>query len=216
MTKLEQIIIQFRGELGGDFITSDIVGMDGISIAGASLDPNFNSSDASARFAEVMKLAVKISKRIDIGQVEDNLVSTDKTYIISRFLGDGTYYWVVVVTSNATLGTLRMLMNEYAPQLWDAIPKDLSPKIVAVVQEKPTEEKKEDVKPKNEKSRANFWADATPKEDRQKDEEKNSKPKSEKPRGSFWADATPKEEDVPDETKGGEKDDSALKTFQYP
>jgi predicted regulator of Ras-like GTPase activity (Roadblock/LC7/MglB family) len=124
MAKLDQIIQQFRSELGSDFISTDVVGMDGMSIAGGSVDPNFDASDASARFTMVMKLAAKVSGKIGMGKVEDNLVTTNKTYIVSRFLGDCTYYWVVVVSRNATLGTVRMLMNEYMNQLWDAIPAE--------------------------------------------------------------------------------------------
>jgi predicted regulator of Ras-like GTPase activity (Roadblock/LC7/MglB family) len=159
MSKLEQVIQQFKSELGGDFVSTDVVGMDGISIAGGSVDPNFSASDAAARFAEVMKLAVKVSKKIDIGKVDDNLVTTDKNYIISRFLGDGSYYWVVVVTSNATLGTLRMLMNEFSPQMWDAIPHTVTMPTIEEILERPMDVKiqPEEVKPS--KPKGNFWAD---------------------------------------------------------
>src|SRR5512136_762492 len=109
MAKLEQLIQQFRTELGADFISTDVVGMDGISIAGGSIDPNFNSTDAAARFSMVIKLADRISQKLSLGKVDDNLVSTDKAYIIARFLGDGSYYWGVAVTRNATLGTVRMI-----------------------------------------------------------------------------------------------------------
>ena len=123
MAKLDQLIQQFRSELGADFVSTDVVGMDGLSIAGGSIDPNFNSTDASARFSMIMKLAEKSSSKLGMGKVDDNLVTTDKAYIIARFIGDGSYYWGVAVTRNATLGTVRMLMNEYADQLWDAIPR---------------------------------------------------------------------------------------------
>lgn len=123
MSKLEQLIQQFRSELGADFVSTDVVGMDGMSIAGGSIDPNFDSTEASARFAMVMKLAGKASDKIGMGAVDDNLVTTDKAYIIARFLGNGSYFWGVAVTRNATLGTVRMMMNEYADQLWDAIPR---------------------------------------------------------------------------------------------
>ena len=123
MAKLDLLIQQFRSELGADFISTDVVGMDGLSIGGGSIDPNFNSTDASARFSMVMKLAAKVSGKLGLGKVEDNLVTTDKAYIIARFLGDGSYYWGVAVTRNATLGTVRMLLNEYADQIWDAIPR---------------------------------------------------------------------------------------------
>jgi predicted regulator of Ras-like GTPase activity (Roadblock/LC7/MglB family) len=164
MNKLEQVIYQFRNELGSDFISTDVVGMDGISIGGGSLNPNFESADISARFAEVMKLAVKISTKIYIGKVDENLVTTDTTYIISRFLGDGQYYWVVVVSSNATLGTVRMLMNEFAPQINDAIPHDVNPSVQTTAAVNMDEPKTQE-KTKQEKPKRNFWADATPKND---------------------------------------------------
>lgn len=169
MNKLEQVIYQFRNELGSDFISTDVVGMDGISIGGGSLNPNFESADISARFAEVMKLAVKISTKIYIGKVDENLVTTDTTYIISRFLGDGQYYWVVVVSSNATLGTVRMLMNEFTPQIFDAIPHDSTPAVQAAVAATVEEPKPQD-KVKQDKPKRNFWADATPKNDDNSDE----------------------------------------------
>jgi predicted regulator of Ras-like GTPase activity (Roadblock/LC7/MglB family) len=158
MNKLDQVIFQFRNELGSDFISTDVVGMDGISIGGGSLNPHFDAADISARFAEVMKLAVKISTKIEIGKVDDNLVTTDSTYIISRFLGDGQYYWAVVVSSNATLGTVRMLMNEYAPQIHDAIPHDDNP--VALKTTEKVDELNAQDKQKQDKPKKNFWADA--------------------------------------------------------
>jgi predicted regulator of Ras-like GTPase activity (Roadblock/LC7/MglB family) len=57
-----------------------------------------------------------------MGKVEDNLTTSEKAYIIARFVGDGSYYWVVAVTRNATLGSVRMVMNEYAQQISAILP----------------------------------------------------------------------------------------------
>lgn len=122
MAKLEQLIQEIRGSLGADFISTDVVGMDGISIAGGSASPDFDSNAASARFAMVMKLGSKISGQLTWGDVDDVLVTTDRAYILSRFLGNGSYFWELTVTRNATLGSVRVLMNEYIESLWDAIP----------------------------------------------------------------------------------------------
>ena len=119
---LQSILSEFQSEMGGDLVSTDVVGMDGLSIAGLSSDPNFDNSAASARFAMVMKLSARVSDKIKLGDVEDSLVTTDQAYVLSRFLGDGSYYWGVAVTKGATLGVVRMLMNEYADQLWAAIP----------------------------------------------------------------------------------------------
>lgn len=123
MNSLEQLLQQVRTELGSDFVSTDVVGMDGLSIAGGSISPDFDATLASARFAMVMKLAAKVSNKIKMGAVDDNLVTTDKSFILARFLGDGSYYWGVTVSREATLGVVRMLMKEYADQLWDAIPR---------------------------------------------------------------------------------------------
>ncbi len=122
MTRLNELLQEVRSEIGSDFISTEVVGLDGLSIAEITADPNFDGSAASARFAMVMKLSEQVAKKIDMGRVDDNLVTTDKVYIISRFLGDGSYYWGLAVTRDAVLGLVRMVMNEYAAQLWEAIP----------------------------------------------------------------------------------------------
>ncbi len=122
MTKIDELLQQIRVETGAFFIATDIVGMDGISVGGGSISPDFDSTAASARFAMVMKLATQVSKKLGLGEMEDDLVTTDKAYVITRYIGDGTYFWDIAVSRDATLGTVRMMMNEYGPQLWDAIP----------------------------------------------------------------------------------------------
>lgn len=123
MATVQDLLDEFRTEIGADFVSTDVVGMDGLSIAGMSADPNFDGSAASARFAMVMKLASKVADKIEMGEVDDTLTTTDRAYILTRFLGNNSYYWGVAVTREATLGVVRMLMNEYADQLWDAIPR---------------------------------------------------------------------------------------------
>ncbi len=122
MARIDDILREVRNQLGSDFVSTDVVGMDGISIAGGSIDPNFDSTAASARFAMVMKLASKVATKVGMGTVEDSLVTTDRVYILTRFIGDGSYYWGMAVTLEATLGVVRILMNEYADQIWEAIP----------------------------------------------------------------------------------------------
>jgi predicted regulator of Ras-like GTPase activity (Roadblock/LC7/MglB family) len=121
MSKLEDVLQRLHLELGADFISSDVVGKDGISIAGGSIDPAFNSTMASARFAGVMELASRASGKIKLGKVEENLVTTDRVYIIARLVGDGSYYWYLAIRREATLGSVLLIMNEYAPKLWNAI-----------------------------------------------------------------------------------------------
>lgn len=122
MAKLDQLLQEIRVELGGDFIATDIVGSDGISIAGTSADPNFDSSAGSARFAMVMKLSSKVSDKLAVGVVQENMATTENAIILARYLGNGSYFWMMAVPKDATLGSVRMVMNEYKDKLWDAIP----------------------------------------------------------------------------------------------
>ena len=122
MAKMDDILTDVQNQLGAEFVSTEIVGMDGMAIAGVSKDASFDSSVISARLAMVMKLSTKVADKMSMGTVEDNLVTTDKTFILVRFLGDSSYYWRISVTKEATLGIIRMLMNEYAEELWDSIP----------------------------------------------------------------------------------------------
>ena len=123
MSKLDELIQQIRVELGSDFVSTSIIGADGLSIAGGSMDPSFDNSEASARYAMVMKLAMKVGDKLALGAVDDNLTTTDKALILNRFLGDGSYFWELVIAKEATLGSVRLMMNEYAPKFWNAIPR---------------------------------------------------------------------------------------------
>lgn len=123
MSKLQDVLQEVQNEIGSEFIASDVVGSDGLSIAGISTRSDFDSNAAAARFAMVMKLASKVSDKLQIGTMDDNLVTTSQGFILSRFLGDGSYYWNLAVTDEATLGVVRMVMNDYAEQLWDVIPR---------------------------------------------------------------------------------------------
>lgn len=122
MAKLNQLLQDIRTELGGDFISMDVVGNDGMSIAGTSADASYDSAAASARFAMIMKLASKIGDKLNLGGVDDNMATTDQAIILSRYMGDGSYFWVLAIPKDATLGSVRMTMNEYTDQIWNAIP----------------------------------------------------------------------------------------------
>jgi predicted regulator of Ras-like GTPase activity (Roadblock/LC7/MglB family) len=123
MTKIDDLLQQVRAELGPDFLSSDVVGMDGLSIGGLSSNPDFDSDATSARFAMIMRLAERVADRTKMGAVDESLVTAKNSYIITRFIGDGSYYWGLTVSRNAVLGMVRMVMDEYADQLWAAVPR---------------------------------------------------------------------------------------------
>ena len=121
-TTIEDILLDVRKQLGTDFISSEIVGLDGLTISETAMDPDFDSDTIAARLAMVMKLSTKVSEKMNIGTVEDSLITTDQGFMLIRFLGDNSYYWRVAVNKDATLGVVRMLMTEYADRIWGVIP----------------------------------------------------------------------------------------------
>lgn len=124
MTKLDQLLQQIRNEIGGDFVSMSISGPDGIAIARETVNADKNASDEiTTRAIMVLQLAKKVSDKLGLGEFEENMLTSDKIYGILAYLGDGSYSWTVAVSRKATLGTVRMILNEYASQVWDAIPR---------------------------------------------------------------------------------------------
>jgi len=62
-----------------------------------------------------------------------------------------------------------MLMNEFAPQINDAVPHDVIPTAPTIVAETVEETKPQD-KVKQDKPKRNFWADASPKKEDDSDD----------------------------------------------
>lgn len=121
MAKLDQLIKEIQNELGPDFYYMEIVGSDGLSIAGTKV-VNMDTVAIAARFALVDKLAMKVADKLNLGEVEDNLISINTSYALMHRLGDGSYFAVIGLARTAPLGVVRMLMKDYSEQLWDAIP----------------------------------------------------------------------------------------------
>lgn len=123
MANLNEVLKEMAQEIPG-LVGCDVVGMDGVSIGTYSPDPKFDTEAASAQFAMVMKLVQKSASQLNAGNVEDNLVTTDKSYIVTRFLGDGHYYLGVAADKEtASLGNLRLITRQFADDLWEAVPK---------------------------------------------------------------------------------------------
>lgn len=123
MAELNELLRSMADDIPG-FISADVVGMDGLSIAGYATDPDFDAEAASAQFALVMKLVQKTVGQLGDDLVEDNLVTSDNAYILTRFLGDGSYYLGVAVDKEtASLGNVRLMTRQYADDLWETIPK---------------------------------------------------------------------------------------------
>lgn len=122
VSKLQSVLDRFREEVP-EFVATDIVSTDsGLSIGGATLDPEFDSSLASASYAEVVKSNRTALDLLGLGadSTEDILVSTEKVLILLRIMG-GEYFHVLAITRRGNLGFARAIMKKYEGSLMQAI-----------------------------------------------------------------------------------------------
>jgi predicted regulator of Ras-like GTPase activity (Roadblock/LC7/MglB family) len=113
-----------HSEIGGELVQLSICGPDGIAIARETILKDIDLADTiTGRAIMAIQTARKATDKLKLGNYEETILTSDKTYIMSKFLGDGSYSILLSFTRKATLGTVRMILEEYAPQLWDAIPR---------------------------------------------------------------------------------------------
>jgi predicted regulator of Ras-like GTPase activity (Roadblock/LC7/MglB family) len=122
MKKLDEILQKFRMEVGPVFIAVDVVGPDGISIAGETVIPNFDNTVGAARGTMAMTLAKQVCEKLQLGPMEEFMFTSEMGFFVSTDLGN-TYSFMVGVAKQATLGMLRVLIKDYSQQIVDAIPR---------------------------------------------------------------------------------------------
>jgi predicted regulator of Ras-like GTPase activity (Roadblock/LC7/MglB family) len=116
MSRLEDLIAQFRSEIP-HFVSTDIVQIEsGLSVVGGSIDPNFDSSLASACYAEVVKSNSQALDLLGLSSrfYEDILITARDVYILLRNIGQ-EHYLCLAVTKQGALAYARSIMKKYEP-----------------------------------------------------------------------------------------------------
>ncbi|MBD3290935.1 hypothetical protein GF337_19165 [candidate division KSB1 bacterium] len=117
--KLTQLIDEMKHELSG-FISTDVVEVEsGISVAGGSISPDFDSDVASKKYAEVLKAHQKAAQALGgkktVGETEDILITTTMAYLILIPFPDGKYYHGLAISRDGNLAFARLVMKKYQP-----------------------------------------------------------------------------------------------------
>ncbi len=119
--KFEEILTELAGEVSG-FRGAFLVGIDGINLASkfvGDTDPEL----ASAQMAMLLKLVSGSTDKLGAGNLEDNLTTTEKSYILMRFL-PGKQYFLGISTErkSANLGNMRLMSKMFVERLAKAMP----------------------------------------------------------------------------------------------
>jgi predicted regulator of Ras-like GTPase activity (Roadblock/LC7/MglB family) len=119
--KFEDILAELSGEVTG-YRGSFLVGIDGINLASnfvGELDPDL----ASAQMAMLLKLVNGSAEKLGAGNLEDNLTTTEKAYILMRFLPGKQYFLgISVERKSGNLGNMRLMSKMYTDKLAKAMP----------------------------------------------------------------------------------------------
>jgi len=118
-SKLELIFQTLKTELGEDLLGSFLVSAADNKLVYAILHPE--QQEYPPFYTTIIKIANSISQKMQLGMVEDNLIITDRYYLLTRILGQNDYYWGVIVSKQAPLGSVRILIDRFSPQILNAI-----------------------------------------------------------------------------------------------
>jgi len=123
--KFDEILLSLSGEVSG-YQASALVGIDGLNVASHTMG-NLDPEVVSAQITTLLRLVDTSVEKLGAGVLEDNLLSTEKTYILKRFL-PGKEYFLAIATSRkeGNLGNLRMMSKMYTDQLSKAMPHQAS------------------------------------------------------------------------------------------
>ena len=112
---IKEVLKKMADELDG-VLAIQVTGMDGINLA--LHNPTGTDVEAfSAKFAMVMKLVEKsVDSLKGMGDLEENLVQTQNTWILTRFITP-QYYIGIAVSRDGTLGNVRLVGQRYLEQL---------------------------------------------------------------------------------------------------
>ena len=89
--KFDEILSSLAGEVSG-YTASALVGIDGINLASHTLGV-LDPENVSAQITTLFRLVDASVDKLGAGVLEDNLLTTEKSYILMRFLPGKSISW---------------------------------------------------------------------------------------------------------------------------
>jgi predicted regulator of Ras-like GTPase activity (Roadblock/LC7/MglB family) len=123
MSELDDILREFENDVS-NFISTDVVDIEsGMSMGGRAKDPDFDGSVASAAFSEVVKSYKQAFDMLDMDpdSLQDILGTADDVLIVTRIIGDRTFYHGLAITREGNIALARKTMEKYEDRIVDAV-----------------------------------------------------------------------------------------------
>ena len=123
MAKLDDILKEMSEEVAG-YVTSAVVGMDGINVASHAIQQAVDTESITAQMTSLFKQVDGSIMKLGIGEIEENLIDTEYVHVLMRFL-PGKQYFLVLVTYRKTgkLGNMRMVSKSIVDRISKSIPR---------------------------------------------------------------------------------------------
>lgn len=120
--KTNEVLESIKKDITG-FISISVVSIiDGMPIAGSTMDPKGDISESSAYFTNVFNAFLKaVSVMNPTYEAEDLLITTTKFHILFRLVGATGYYLAVVVDLSTNLGMTRIVMKKNEDLLLESL-----------------------------------------------------------------------------------------------
>ena len=119
--KFDEILSSLAGEVSG-YTASALVGIDGINIASHTAG-QMDTENVSAQITTLFRLVDASVDKLGAGVLEDNLLSTERVYVLMRFLPGKEYFLAIAANrKEGNLGNLRLMSKMYTDQLSKAMP----------------------------------------------------------------------------------------------
>lgn len=116
-------ILTELGEQVPGFIAASVVGMDGLGIVQHTA-ANVNVEAINAQLTLLVKLVDTSVNKLAAGELEDYLLTTERAYLLLRFLEEGEYYLgIAALRDRSNLGSLRLNSRIYTRRVNQAMPR---------------------------------------------------------------------------------------------
>jgi predicted regulator of Ras-like GTPase activity (Roadblock/LC7/MglB family) len=119
--KTNDLLKEMSQEVSG-YLASAIIDLDGMTVAEHTVI-DANMERISAYLGKLIKGVGLVVAKLNAGKVEDNILSTNKVFVILRQLPEKNYHLGIISNrENSSLGNLRLMAKIYADKLADNLP----------------------------------------------------------------------------------------------